>query len=494
MIEHMKKSQRGASLVHWILALTALLGFGALAIDLNSVYVSQAQLQNAADAGALEGARVLYCEDGQLNHAAGICGAGLPSANQAAQAAALENNAATWGAVNNAQAVEVVSVERGHWQFMSNYTEPNTGIARGGVFIERENVTVPADLVDADGRFKSFQVLNADTNEINAVRVVTARVDTPVTARFARLLGIESFPLRASSVAYIGFASTLNPGEVDVPIGLCLEYVTGGCSVGRMISQREETGGWTNLRQPGGETGACSGASSAATIDPLVSTCTGGVNTSPVVVGWDMQFVNGQVQGAFTTIWQCYNCDRVTGGGGGSGCPNQNQGSPIGRLGEFDTWPVGAPDKQPDTPWKWILPVVDCTGGFTGQCNRVLGAVQVDVLWMFNSTSSVGALDTDAPRKMTRTGADGTVKDWDAAALACNLTGNAPGCITDPNNGEQRWNSFVQTFDLRQDDGSPADWRQKSIYFAPDCQPTGIGGGTGGSNFGVRSVVPVLVF
>lgn len=52
--------QRGASLVFITIILTSLLGFGALAIDVGYSLVVRNELQNAADASALSGARYLY--------------------------------------------------------------------------------------------------------------------------------------------------------------------------------------------------------------------------------------------------------------------------------------------------------------------------------------------------------------------------------------------------------------------------------------------------
>jgi uncharacterized membrane protein len=72
-----RRFQRGASVVHWLFALVVLLAVGAFAIDLNNVVLSRAELQNAADAGALEGARQLY-NAGALSTAVGQC-AGDPS-------------------------------------------------------------------------------------------------------------------------------------------------------------------------------------------------------------------------------------------------------------------------------------------------------------------------------------------------------------------------------------------------------------------------------
>ncbi|HWJ54869.1 MAG TPA: pilus assembly protein TadG-related protein, partial [Vicinamibacterales bacterium] len=50
-----RRRQRGAVLVHVAVAMTGLLAFSALTIDLGSLWVARGQAQNAADAGALAG-------------------------------------------------------------------------------------------------------------------------------------------------------------------------------------------------------------------------------------------------------------------------------------------------------------------------------------------------------------------------------------------------------------------------------------------------------
>ena len=81
-----------------------LLGFAALALDLSHIFVAQNELQNAADAGALAGARFLYNNDGTAVNA---------SANQIARDAARGNNA------------ENISVE-------VNLPNDNSGTQKGG--------------------------------------------------------------------------------------------------------------------------------------------------------------------------------------------------------------------------------------------------------------------------------------------------------------------------------------------------------------------------
>ncbi len=50
-----RRAERGAVLVHVAVAMMGLLAFSALSIDLGTLWVARAQLQNAADAGALAG-------------------------------------------------------------------------------------------------------------------------------------------------------------------------------------------------------------------------------------------------------------------------------------------------------------------------------------------------------------------------------------------------------------------------------------------------------
>ena len=58
LFKKLRKEEDGQSLVMVALLFVVLLGFSALVIDVGMLYVTKAQLQNAADAGALAGAAV----------------------------------------------------------------------------------------------------------------------------------------------------------------------------------------------------------------------------------------------------------------------------------------------------------------------------------------------------------------------------------------------------------------------------------------------------
>jgi Flp pilus assembly protein TadG len=112
-------NQRGVSAVVIAICLFMLVAFVALALDTIHLVVARNELQNAADAGALAGARFLYLEDGTAID---------PLANQKAYEAAIAN-------ASDQQAVEVYDhmsnqkdVRRGHWSFTTRTFTPNDSL------------------------------------------------------------------------------------------------------------------------------------------------------------------------------------------------------------------------------------------------------------------------------------------------------------------------------------------------------------------------------
>jgi hypothetical protein len=435
--------QAGVSIVHWLIALIVLFGFGVLAIDMNNLFLSKSQLQNGADAGALEGARLLYNDDGTIN-----IGQNGTSAVVGATQAAQENNC-------QGEPVEVVSVNRGHWEFMTTLTDAN-GIERGGLF-SANPATTPAPLIDADGNFRTFQDLNQDPNEINAVEIITARQLTPVQAIFGPFLGFDDYDVQSRAVAYLGFAGSILAGEVDLPMAMCqhrLRAENGGwsCSIGRFItssSNDEQTAGWTDFGQP--ET--CSGGANTNTIREMFE-CGQGRNPE-ILLGEEMNMIGGQVQTVFDDIYNCW----------------QNQAEDLDN------------DGLPDMPWSVTLPVIECGDSNPGPCNRVIGTIGMDILWMVRSVN-VNRIDEVAPRRMGR---------WNCSEFT----------YCDVDDGRSRWNSFVDEYDIMSGPGGelatwvdpPGDngYRSSTIYFSPTCSPQISVGGSGGANFGIRARIPVLV-
>jgi hypothetical protein len=119
------------------------------------------------------------------------------------------------------------------------------------------------------------------------------------------------------------------------------------------------------------------------------------------------------------------------------------------------------------------LPVITCPGNNVGTCERVVGAVNVNIVWITEAGEDSGY--NKCPEQMG--GMAPNYADW---------TNNDP-------NGQVRWNSFAQHFNLQNVDGTPAPYNKKSIYYLPDCTPHVSVGVSGGENFGVLAMIPVLV-
>ena len=407
------KNEHGVTAVVVALVIFPLVALTALAIDIGHLYVVDNELQNAADGGALAGARYLYNDDGTLVNT----GANL-IAHDAATANRSENSPVevNWSGGNGGD------VERGHWSFASRTFTPNAA-------------TAPVDLWNV-----SWDELDSNTDFINAVRVRTRREGTPAASFFARIFGYEGFGLQAEAVAYLGFAGTLTPFDVDQPIAICRESILQNdeysCNVGRMINSggdvtTHQTGGWTSFSQDS----ACTGGTNAQEVRSLV--CAGG-NPDVMRLGEDMATNGGDIQSAFNQLIACWEAE-------------------TGKT----------------QPWNMTLPVVTCPDPNVGTCEELVGAVNVNVVWITGAGEDPAY--ENAPTQMA--GLEGGVSPWSSA---------------DPS-GVNRWNSFAQHFNLRNVDGSPAPYAKKSIYFLPDCTPHEPGGVSGGENFGVQAEIPVLV-
>ena len=416
------RDKQGVAMILVVIAIFAFIGFAALAIDIGHLFVVRNELKNAADAGSLAGARVLYNNNGTAVNA---------GANQVAFEAATANRSEKLAVDVNWSSGNTGDVERGHWSFA-------TGEFNASPSLEPVDLwDVPTAVLDAWDPLHPF---------INAVRVTARREATPAASFFARIFGFENFILRAESVAYIGFAGTLAPGEVDQPIAICAQSISNfgntqgnswDCHTGRMLdsnihsSETFNTAAWTSFEQP------CSGASSANTVRNLV--CDEG-NPYTISLGSTMSTMGGV---ADSTLQKLINCWTTT----------------TNRTG----------------PWQMRLPVIDCPGNNTTACAQPVGAVLINILWINGNNPQW----EDAPTQMVdpRYPTGGTIWRPEPTGIP----------------GEARWSQFVNYFNLLDLDGNPADYRQKSIYFLPDCEPSELAGNTGGQNFGILARIPVLV-
>lgn len=403
------EDEQGITVILFAVSAIVLFGFVALAIDGSHLVVVRSELQNAADAGALAGARHLYDEYGTAVNA---------GANQIAYDAARDNKALakTVGAIP-VDVDQNLDVQRGHWSFASHSFAPNDSL-----------VAVPLWDVPTEE-------LDANTDFINAVRVVARRKANPAASFFARIFGYQDFEMSAEAIAYIGFAGTLAPGDVDQPIAICKESILSNdvysCNIGRMINsggdvESSETGGWTDFNQEN----PCLGGTNAKEVSDLI--CAAG-NPATIFLGDPIATNGGQIQSAFDNLIDCWK-DHL--------------------------------DRNGLVPWNLTLPVITCPKNNITRCQEVRGAVNLNIIWITEAGTDPNY--NQAPTQMG---------DWSSTSTV----------------GSERWDSFVSRFNLQNVNGTPAPYEKKSIYFLPDCTPHELKGKTGGENFGVLAKYPVLV-
>ncbi len=410
------RDQKGVAIV-MVAGLTVMfVAFIALSVDVAHLYVVRNELQNAADAGALAGARRLYFPDGSAIN---------PDANQIAFEAAIVNNSEKIAVEVNSPTTNNGDVQRGHWSFATQTFSPDDGTHFD-----------PPDLWDV-----TPAELDADTTWINAVRVRTRRQSSQANSFFARILGFTGFNASAEAVAYLGFAGTVLPGEVDQPIAICRESILYDgefrCNIGRMLNSgtnptSHNTAGWTNFTQSPCET--------ASDADMQALICAGG-NPYEISGGIGIGSTGGVQDNILRALRDCFG--------------------PTTRT----------------EPWGMALPVIECPGNNVSNCATVRGIVHVNVVWISRN-------DADTENQFRQ-------EDWPPASMGgwtCD-----PTCSTSKTPRECCWYDFVDFFQLKNVDNNPAEYAAKSIYFIPDCTHEDLTGRTGGSLFNTLARIPVLV-
>jgi Flp pilus assembly protein TadG len=329
--------EKGATIIIIALMLVMFVAFAALGVDVAHLYVVRNELHNAADAGALAGARRLYNGNGTSVYT---------GANQIAREAAMANNSErTQVEVTCDYGANTGDVQRGHWRFADRTFTPSIR-------------TTPPDLWNV-----TSAELDNDLTYVNAVKVITRRESPQADSFFARILGFAGFNVSAQAVAYIGFTGKLNPEEVDQPIAICRQSLLNAdgeytCNTGRMLNSgsnnaTHNTAGWTNFSQP------CS-TSNAGEMRSLI--CASG---NPVAITFGLGIgATGGVQD--TTLKDLRDCF------------------------------LGRP--TPNEPWNMTLPVIDCPGNNVSNCATAVGAVNLSIVWISDKDNF--AQDNFPPARM----------------------------------------------------------------------------------------------
>jgi hypothetical protein len=176
-------SQRGAIIPLTAIMIATLIAFGAIAVDIGYLMVARNQIQNAADAAALNGARFLYP----------MIGAPKKINWTSAQTQA-----------TNAIALNKVST-----------SSLSTGTVTTGLW----NITGTTPIFQATTN-------NPSGNNLAAVRVVINKQDVgnggPMDTFFAGIFGIDTMTVNATAVAVVASPSTVNQTLFPVSVSKCM--------------------------------------------------------------------------------------------------------------------------------------------------------------------------------------------------------------------------------------------------------------------------------
>ena len=242
--QHLMRSlnnSRGVAAVMVALTMTVLLAMAAAALDIGHAMVARNELQNAADAGALAGARAL-----------GILYEGMTPADMGAYQLSGGDAATIKTAV---QSTAVLN-------------------AAAGV-----NVTVNAADIQIGLWNSATRTLTPTVNQPRDVRVITRRDGTangPVSTFLASVVGMTSVNVRAAATAELTALSSTPPGALDPPLAMSqLFFSQYGC------------GDSIRLYPSNGNAGSCAGFTT--------------FNETPSNNSTMLAIINGMIDGTYTT-------------------------------------------------------------------------------------------------------------------------------------------------------------------------------------------------
>lgn len=498
--QNMLGDESGAiAIITVVVLFFVLIGVAALAIDIGRLSTAKNEIQNAADAGALAGAGILFKQD-PITHAFEY-----NNFNQVRQEA--KKVAELNFSIGKNVEIDIDDVEIGHWSFGHGDSKkgfyPLTTAALNSLIEPSEVFNY---IVNLKSNKKHYIILDEMDGVIqsvffaNAVRVKIGTENKSFIV--SNLFRNDDSSLSVNAVGYIGPSGGWNPGELDYPIAICEESLLEPdiCHIGRMLEDNVDgdTAKWTNF-------GTCGSKPPVSTdsLKDILDVCGEGNPTfisqgTPlaVTVGVVDAIIDHNVHSSISGCWR----DEFT----------KEPGN------DLNTCP-GSSKQTPTQPWSMTLPVVRCSDG--SNCNTITSAINVDVLWIAEKEDE----DDEAPCKMKKDDGSYWLYSSDNSTVCSKLKEMVSESLTraDAINflqsqkdtpwenisstrwspGSQpytqamaRWDCFVNAFKLEDPSGNAAPLAKKTIYFALNCETLDLGlPGPAGDFYGVLSDKAVLV-
>jgi Flp pilus assembly protein TadG len=174
-----RRRERGAAMLTALVALVALLAMASLAIDGGAMWTARSQMQNSVDSAALAAAANMIDVDAVATT--------LP----AGRAAALARGGAHDAVSTDSISVQPADVIFGNWDMAARTFDP--GVDQSDPYLVN-SVDVTARLDDVD--------------------------NDRVPAFLSRVIGRTGFTASASATAYLGFAGSVAPGYIELPVAI----------------------------------------------------------------------------------------------------------------------------------------------------------------------------------------------------------------------------------------------------------------------------------
>jgi len=279
--QHLMKplnNSRGVAAVMVAITMTVLLAMAAAALDIGHAMVARNELQNAADAGALAGARAL----GILYE--GMTPAAMGTYQLSGGDAATIKTAVQSTAVLNAAAGVNITV--------------NTGDIQIGLWDSATRTLTPT------------------VNQPRDVRVITRRDGTangPISTFLARVVGMTSVNVSAAATAELAALSSTPPGALNLPLAISqLFFSQYGCGDSIMLypsnGNPQSCAGFTTFDQT-----PSNNAAMLAIINGMIN----GTYTSPSTTAGTSQlnFTNGTLSnGTWNALVNLFNAKKDASG------------------------------------------------------------------------------------------------------------------------------------------------------------------------------------
>jgi hypothetical protein len=297
-------------------------------MDLGHLQATKNELANAADAGALAGARGLYQPDLGANVTDEI----KPDLSRARQWAR-EAVVANWVDKKFSQVISDADIQIGHW-----------------------------DVDNPDKKTAFTPTCNPDSTDpstfCNAVRVVTRKDDAanlPVTVGFAKFFGIDSVAVGAEAIAYISWASGVETNSCILPVGIPQCDDVPRCpSTTRFSDDNTDTGAWHTFTYDNANAALMRCLLSHCTDTPDLS-CPLNTENEPLSTGDDINVNNGEINSVTQETWDIF-MDVIT----------NHRNDP----NKF-TWYPNESDPNRKPGWLTAILLFDCPSGTYGDWKAV---------------------------------------------------------------------------------------------------------------------------